>query len=161
MWWFLFVFLTFFQNRRFTGRLPDHSTSFPQLTVFTNPDEQKPYKSKLCQICISIWQPWHTHAHYQSSIAIVKVNTIKLHKVKPFFFVLLPSLYALFEGRITATDTLIMCSQNRKVTSCKTTQKRWDNRTATYLSLKQSMSYFYLDFSTIEKLLSSTNFKEI
>lgn len=70
--------------------------------------------------CISTWQPWHKHIHYQSSIATVKVNTIKLCKVKHLVFVVFPSLYAL---RNTATDTLIMGLQNRKVTSCKTTQK--------------------------------------
>lgn len=66
---------------------PDHSTNFPQLTDFTNPNEQKPTSLNSVKSaqepkmkCISTWQPWHKHIHYQSSIAIVKVNTIKLCK---------------------------------------------------------------------------------
>ena len=74
MQWLLFHFLTFFQNRRFTLRLPDHSTSFPQLTVSTNPDEQKPYKSELCQICAVAEREMHQHL---AAIAYTRTLSIK------------------------------------------------------------------------------------
>lgn len=165
---FICFFFIFFQNKRFTVRLPDLSTSFTQPAVFTNPDEQKPSKSELCQTCTRAKREMHQHL---AAMACTRMQSIKYcwkegkyHQAlqgEAFGFCSSPqSLCIILRNR--ATDTLTVCSLNWKVTSCKTIQKLWDTRTASYLSLKQRLSYFYLDCSSLyEKSLSSANFKEI
>lgn len=40
---------------------PDHSTNVPQLTDFTNPNEQKPTSLNKCQICAGDKNEMHQH----------------------------------------------------------------------------------------------------
>lgn len=71
---FICFFFIFFQNKRFTVRLPDLSTSFTQLAVFTNPDEQKPSKSELCQTCTRAKREMHQHL---AAMACTRMQSIK------------------------------------------------------------------------------------
>lgn len=99
---------------------------------------------------------------YQSSIAIMKVNAIKLYKVKPLVFVFsLVSMHYFKKESQLQTPLSCVCRTERSHPAKQRTSSEITGQLIPYLSLKQSMSYFYLDCSTIDKFLSSANFKEI